>query len=197
MERLQSKVERVGIWRSQGPQDHADEDLEARCVNVQQYIICWTSADEGFDGTYHTNVVVRHNGSCLYVPPGIFKSTCKIDITWFPFDDQHCEMKFGSWTYDGNQLNLELKSESGGDLSDFITNGEWYLLANPKDESHKVLGPRCWWPLMVGITRNDAILKAVTEQHNYCFTGSVAGGTSLLKPQLVNVNVIQMRPKTP
>lgn len=24
---------------------------------------------------------------------GIFKSTCKIDITWFPFDDQKCEMK--------------------------------------------------------------------------------------------------------
>lgn len=62
------------------------------------------SADEGFDGTYHTNIVVKHNGSCLYVPPGIFKSTCKIDITWFPFDDQHCEMKFGSWTYDGNQV---------------------------------------------------------------------------------------------
>jgi len=65
-----------------------------------------TSADEGFDGTYPTNVVVRNNGSCLYVPPGIFKSTCKIDITWFPFDDQRCEMKFGSWTYDGFQVHL-------------------------------------------------------------------------------------------
>jgi hypothetical protein len=63
------------------------------------------SADEGFDGTYPTNVVVRNNGSCLYVPPGIFKSTCKIDITWFPFDDQRCEMKFGSWTYDGFQVS--------------------------------------------------------------------------------------------
>lgn len=36
---------------------------------------------------------------------GIFKSTCKIDITWFPFDDQRCEMKFGSWTYDGFQVS--------------------------------------------------------------------------------------------
>ncbi|XP_063238844.1 neuronal acetylcholine receptor subunit alpha-7-like [Bacillus rossius redtenbacheri] len=94
-------------------------------------ILMYNSADEGFDGTYHTNVVVRHNGSCLYVPPGIFKSTCKIDITWFPFDDQHCDMKFGSWTYDGNQLDLVLNSEEGGDLSDFITNGEWYLLGMP------------------------------------------------------------------
>lgn len=64
------------------------------------------SADEGFDGTYPTNVVVRSNGSVVYIPPGIFKSTCKIDITWFPFDDQRCEMKFGSWTYDGFQVNF-------------------------------------------------------------------------------------------
>lgn len=26
------------------------------------------------------------------------------------------------------QLDLVLNSEAGGDLSDFITNGEWYLL---------------------------------------------------------------------
>ncbi|XP_049820259.1 neuronal acetylcholine receptor subunit alpha-7 isoform X3 [Aethina tumida] len=94
-------------------------------------VLMYNSADEGFDGTFQTNVVVKHNGSCLYVPPGIFKSTCKIDITWFPFDDQHCDMKFGSWTYDGNQLDLVLNSEDGGDLSDFITNGEWYLLGMP------------------------------------------------------------------
>ena len=59
------------------------------------------SADEKFDGTFQTNVVVTHDGGCLYVPPGIFKSTCKIDITWFPFDDQRCDLKFGSWTYSG------------------------------------------------------------------------------------------------
>ena len=61
----------------------------------------FSSADEAFDGTYPTNVVVTHEGKCTYIPPGIFKSTCKIDITWFPFDDQDCEMKFGSWTYNG------------------------------------------------------------------------------------------------
>lgn len=68
-----------------------------------------SSADEEFDSTYQTNVVVRNNGSCSYLPPGIFKSTCKIDITWFPFDDQKCELKFGSWTYDGFQVNIILR----------------------------------------------------------------------------------------
>ncbi|XP_022915095.1 neuronal acetylcholine receptor subunit alpha-7 [Onthophagus taurus] len=94
-------------------------------------VLMYNSADEGFDGTYPTNVVVRNNGSCMYVPPGIFKSTCKIDITWFPFDDQRCEMKFGSWTYDGLQLDLQLQDEGGGDISSFITNGEWDLLGVP------------------------------------------------------------------
>jgi nicotinic acetylcholine receptor len=74
-------------------------------VNFNAY-----SADEKFDGTYQTNVVVRHNGTCLYIPPGIFKSTCKIDITWFPFDDQNCIMKFGSWTYNGFQVNASIFS---------------------------------------------------------------------------------------
>ena len=63
-----------------------------------EIIIYNSSADERFDGTFQTNVVVSHDGSCLYVPPGIFKSTCKIDITWFPFDDQLWEgfIIFGS-----------------------------------------------------------------------------------------------------
>ena len=31
------------------------------------------SADEKFDGTYQTNVVVGSEGHCLFIPPGIFK----------------------------------------------------------------------------------------------------------------------------
>jgi nicotinic acetylcholine receptor len=82
------------------------------------------SADEGFDGTYATNVVVKSNGSCSYIPPGIFKSTCKIDITWFPFDEQKCEMKFGSWTYDGFQV---ITSPSELSLSRIIK-PVWYMV---------------------------------------------------------------------
>jgi len=93
-------------------------------------VLMYNSADEAFDGTYPTNVVVTHEGKCTYIPPGIFKSTCKIDITWFPFDDQDCEMKFGSWTYNGFKLDLKLNGEEG-DMSTFVLNGEWALLGVP------------------------------------------------------------------
>merc|ERR1711953_12501 len=89
------------------------------------------SASEAFDGTYQTNVVVTSEGQCTYIPPGIFKSSCQIDITWFPFDDQNCEMKFGSWTYNGFNLDLKLDSEDGGDISTFVQNGEWEVIGVP------------------------------------------------------------------
>ena len=75
---------------------------ESDLINNQNNIF---SADEKFDGTFPTNVVVTDTGSCTYIPPGIFKSTCQIDITWFPFDDQNCDMKFGSWTYNGFKVD--------------------------------------------------------------------------------------------
>ena len=80
-----------------------------------------SSASEAFDSTYPTNVVVTSDGTCTYIPPGdtdtdiqlaksvslagIFMSSCPMDITWFPFDDQDCEMKFGSWTYNGFKVH--------------------------------------------------------------------------------------------
>jgi len=54
-------------------------------------------------------------------------STCKIDITWFPFDEQRCDMKFGSWTYDYSGIDLQLNGD-GSDLSSYMSNGEWELI---------------------------------------------------------------------
>jgi hypothetical protein len=36
---------------------------------------------------------------------------CQIDVEWFPFDAQTCEMKFGSWTYGGLEVDLKHKDE--------------------------------------------------------------------------------------
>lgn len=66
------------------------------------------SADDHFDVTYQPKVVVTENGSCLYVAPIIYKSFCKMDLTWFPFDYQRCELKFGSWAYDGFEVRFSL-----------------------------------------------------------------------------------------
>ena len=42
-------------------------------------ILMYNSASQEFDSTYPVNVVVTNNGGCKHVPPGIFKSTCKVN----------------------------------------------------------------------------------------------------------------------
>ncbi|XP_023344309.1 acetylcholine receptor subunit alpha-type acr-16 [Eurytemora carolleeae] len=91
-------------------------------------LLLYNSANEAFDATFPTNIVVKYDGSVSQIPPGIFKSTCTIDITWFPFDDQSCDLKFGTWTYDGFYINLTSLDE-GVDSSGFQDNGEWQLLS--------------------------------------------------------------------
>lgn len=54
-----------------------------------------------------TKAVVHHTGQVVWRPPAMYKSTCEIDVRWFPFDVQECTMKFGSWTYDGLEVDLK------------------------------------------------------------------------------------------
>ncbi|XP_029013881.1 neuronal acetylcholine receptor subunit alpha-7 isoform X2 [Betta splendens] len=91
-------------------------------------ILLYNSADERFDATFHTNVLVNASGSCQYLPPGILKSTCYIDVRWFPFDVQKCDLKFGSWTHNGWLLDLQMMDV---DISTYIPNGEWDLVGVP------------------------------------------------------------------
>ncbi|XP_070825161.1 neuronal acetylcholine receptor subunit alpha-7a [Chaetodon trifascialis] len=91
-------------------------------------ILLYNSADERFDAAFHTNILVNSSGSCSYIPPGIFKSSCYIDVRWFPFDVQRCDLKFGSWTYGGWSLDLKMLE---ADITGYIANVEWDLVEVP------------------------------------------------------------------
>uniref|UniRef100_A0A8C4X408 Neuronal acetylcholine receptor subunit alpha-7 n=1 Tax=Erpetoichthys calabaricus TaxID=27687 RepID=A0A8C4X408_ERPCA len=95
-------------------------------------ILLYNSADERFDASFKTNVLVNSSGYCQYLPPGIFMSTCNVDVRWFPFDTQKCELKFGSWTYDGWLLDLQMND---ADISGYLQNGEWDLIGVPGSRS--------------------------------------------------------------
>ena len=46
----------------------------------------------------------------------------QIDITWFPFDEQECILKFGSWTY--HNASIDMNISDGYEWSD------WYKQSN-------------------------------------------------------------------
>uniref|UniRef100_A0A8C3T6Z9 Cholinergic receptor nicotinic beta 3 subunit n=1 Tax=Chelydra serpentina TaxID=8475 RepID=A0A8C3T6Z9_CHESE len=90
-------------------------------------IVLFENADGRFEGSLMTKVIVKYNGLVTWTPPASYKSSCTMDVTFFPFDRQNCSMKFGSWTYDGNMVDLTLVDENV-DRKDFFDNGEWEIL---------------------------------------------------------------------
>ena len=62
------------------------------------------SADGNFEVTLATKATLMSSGKVEWKPPAIYHSSCEMDVEYFPFDEQTCVMKFGSWTYDGFQV---------------------------------------------------------------------------------------------
>uniref|UniRef100_A0A8D2LG76 Cholinergic receptor nicotinic alpha 10 subunit n=1 Tax=Varanus komodoensis TaxID=61221 RepID=A0A8D2LG76_VARKO len=102
-------------------------------------IVLYNKADEQFAGSMETNVVIRHDGRVTWDSPAITKSSCRVDVSYFPFDGQQCRLTFGSWTYNGNQIDL-LNQQETGDLADFVENVEWEVLGMPATRNVVVYG---------------------------------------------------------
>ncbi|KAL6477645.1 hypothetical protein MHYP_G00134800 [Metynnis hypsauchen] len=90
-------------------------------------IVLYNNADGEFAVTHMTKAHLFHTGKVRWVPPAIYKSSCSIDVTFFPFDQQNCKMKFGSWTYDKAKIDLE-RIENTVDLKDYWESGEWAIV---------------------------------------------------------------------
>nr|XP_061806392.1 neuronal acetylcholine receptor subunit alpha-4-like [Nerophis lumbriciformis] len=90
-------------------------------------IVLYNNADGEFAVTHMTKAHLFHTGAVRWVPPAIYKSSCSIDVTFFPFDQQNCKMKFGSWTYDKAKIDLE-RLEASVDLNNYWESGEWAIV---------------------------------------------------------------------
>lgn len=95
-------------------------------------IVLFNNADGNYEARYKSNVLIYHDSKVEWIPPAIFQSTCKIDVTYFPFDQQRCEMIFGSWTYTGNAVTLKFyKDRDYVELSDYWKSGTWDIVEVP------------------------------------------------------------------
>jgi len=65
------------------------------------------SADGKYEVSYKPNVVIYNTGKVMWIPIAIYKSSCVINVQYFPFDEQKCAMVFGSWTFNAEQVTLD------------------------------------------------------------------------------------------
>ncbi|XP_025112908.1 LOW QUALITY PROTEIN: neuronal acetylcholine receptor subunit alpha-7-like [Pomacea canaliculata] len=88
-------------------------------------------ADDRLSERRDALVVVQHTGELLWMPQAMLNSSCSFNTLFFPFDEQECTLKFGSWTYNGFKLDVDfVMGREEMDLSDYTPSNEWDITAN-------------------------------------------------------------------
>ncbi|XP_037079583.1 acetylcholine receptor subunit beta-like 1 [Pollicipes pollicipes] len=147
--RSQNQIMKSNVWLRLKWQDYQLmwDESDYRGIHVLRLppdkvwkpdIVLFNNADGNYEVRYKCNVLVHSNGDVLWIPPAIYQSSCTIDVTYFPFDQQTCVMKFGSWTFNGDQVSLELyEYKEFVDLSDYWKSGTWDIVEVPAYLNYK------------------------------------------------------------
>ncbi|XP_069107332.1 neuronal acetylcholine receptor subunit beta-3-like [Argopecten irradians] len=81
---------------------------------------------------------IYHDGVVEWRPYDVFNTKCSIDITYFPFDKQTCDIVFGVWMSPLSDVDVELGLE-GIVLDAYQSNGEWELLSTSAKSSESLM----------------------------------------------------------
>jgi hypothetical protein len=80
--------------------------------------------------TLNGGMYLYPDGKMIWSIPAVYKFSCSLNLKYFPFDSQICNMKFSSWSFDNTLLNLlpygELSTQI--DVLDTFSHSEWELL---------------------------------------------------------------------
>ncbi|XP_021367417.1 neuronal acetylcholine receptor subunit alpha-10-like isoform X2 [Mizuhopecten yessoensis] len=88
-------------------------------------------ADDRLTENRDAMCVVRYDGTITWLPQAVYKSSCNVDVATFPFDKQHCHLKFGSWSYDGFKLDLHFVNASEMTMDDYYVSNVWDVIETP------------------------------------------------------------------
>lgn len=133
----------------------------------QPDLFLYNSAVSSAVGHYaNTHFLVYPNGEVLWVPPCQFTVLCNLNLKYWPFDVQTCTLKFGSWTYSGDLIDLELYGNSTEIEDDLmIDSTEWDLVSTSMEKN--IIYYTCCeepYPYILGnitISRRSPSYKAV------------------------------------
>lgn len=154
---LKQQILSTNVWVEQTWHDHrlewdprAYENIDMIHVPAENIwipdIVLFNNADGNYELTLIAKAVLYSSGKVVWKPPTMFRSTCEIDVEYFPFDIQTCFLRFGSWTYAGDEVAIQhvgssssdtnqqtnaKKVDIGIDLSQFYKNVEWDIIDVP------------------------------------------------------------------
>ena len=89
----------------------------------------YNTAEKPMDNLDYSRANLYSNGDIIWSRPGLIKSTCSFDLEYFPYDRQTCSLKFGSWVYHKDQMNISIKESSPIDISNYQQSDGWKVLS--------------------------------------------------------------------
>lgn len=101
-------------------------DLASFVLYTSAYSLLLYRAEELIPDFERIRVLLSHDGRLHWEPGGIFRTTCDIDITYFPFDTQRCPVLIGAYSYYSSKMNITNASDIIL-MHDFQQNGEWHI----------------------------------------------------------------------
>ncbi|KAM9044462.1 acetylcholine receptor subunit beta-like isoform 4-T4 [Megaptera novaeangliae] len=134
------------------PEEH--EGIDSLRITAESVwlpdVVLLNNNDGNFDVALDINVVVSSDGSVRWQPPGIYRSSCSIQVTYFPFDWQNCTMVFSSYSYDSSEVSLQTGLGPDGQERQevhihegtFIENGQWEIIHKPSRLIRPPVDPR-------------------------------------------------------
>ncbi|XP_060060229.1 acetylcholine receptor subunit epsilon isoform X2 [Erinaceus europaeus] len=98
-------------------------------------IVLENNIDGQFGVAYDANVLIYEGGYVSWLPPAIYRSTCAVEVTYFPFDWQNCSLVFRSQTYSAEEVEFIFAVDNNGDTISkldidteaYTENGEWAI----------------------------------------------------------------------
>lgn len=97
----------------------------------------------GGPSKFVTDISVNDQGKCVWSGPATFKVNCRMMINQWPFDEQTCELGFGSFTYGINLLILKLFKDKSNFANRFVKSGDWDIMDITAESSETDHGDCC------------------------------------------------------
>ncbi|XP_018649716.1 putative nachr subunit [Schistosoma mansoni] len=105
------------IWEDEYLKWNESEFGNVRTLRIPAKQV-WTPDTYVFNNADHTSsgflegvyVLVHSSGRISWPIPVQLKTFCQVDITLFPFDQQNCEIQFGSWMYTSDWIEYKFQT---------------------------------------------------------------------------------------
>ncbi|GFR91505.1 neuronal acetylcholine receptor subunit alpha-3 [Elysia marginata] len=93
-------------------------------VFLPKMILLNTLGDRDIFEDDNAPLSVSSNGSVIWVPGSIFPTSCRLDLTKFPFDEQHCDIQMIGMNFDANEMQFVV-AEKAMRTAFYTPNGQW------------------------------------------------------------------------